>query len=350
MSGPIRTPRIRALANGTLLPSLIAAQIDSTSHATADRFRLTMALPAPPFGTNVASILQNAGQLLEVQASTDGLAWTSLVQGEIDHLRLDPVSQRLTLEGRDLSARLIESRLTETFTNQTASDVATTLAGRHGLAANVQTTATPIGAYWQLEHDVVSLDSFCRSHSEWDLLLTLAAREGFDLWVSGTTLNFQPTAQSTSAPTTIAVSDCLSIVLERSLTLARDIEVTIKSWNSREAKGFSRTARTARTGPSAGLSPLRAIQIIPNLSLADAQAIAQSRLADLTRQERILTANMPGDLILAPRQQLALAGTATDFDQLYWIERITRSLTWRSGFTQTIRARNASPGIEVEFL
>ena len=133
MSGPIRTPRIRALANGTLLSSLIAAQIDSTSHATADRFRLTMALPAPPFGTNVASILQNAGQLLEVQASTDGLAWTSLVQGEIDHLRLDPVSQRLTLEGRDLSARLIESRLTETFTNQTASDVATTLAGRHGL-------------------------------------------------------------------------------------------------------------------------------------------------------------------------------------------------------------------------
>lgn len=345
MSGSVRTPRIRALADGAQVPQIISAQINSASHATADRFRLTIAAS----GSNAVTLLDGAGQLIDVQASLDGLAWISLVQGEIDHLRLDPISQRLIIEGRDLSARMIESRLAETFTNQTSSDVAQTLAGRHGLDANITATTTPIGAYWQLEHDAVSLETFCRSHSEWDLLLALAARERFDLWVSGTTLNFEPSAQAAVDPVTILVTDCLSAALERSLTLARDIEVTIKSWNSRQAKSFSTTARAARTGTASALPPLRYVQIVPNLTVADAQTLAQARLADLSRQERSFTAEMPGDLTLLPRQQIALAGTNTDFDQLYWIDHITRRIAWQSGFTQTIRARNASPGLDVEF-
>ncbi len=68
------------------------------------------------------------------------------------------------------------------------------LAGRHGLGAEVQPTKTPVGRYWQLEHDRITLDQFSRATTEWDLLVGLAEREGFDVWVGRGTLYFQPPA------------------------------------------------------------------------------------------------------------------------------------------------------------
>jgi hypothetical protein len=49
---------------------------------------------------------------------------------------------------------------------------------------------------------------------------------------------------------------------------------------------------------------------------------------------------MPGDLALAPRQQISLNGTGTTFDQTYWIDEITRHIDIHRGFTQRLRARN----------
>jgi len=51
---------------------------------------------------------------------------------------------------------------------------------------------------------------------------------------------------------------------------------------------------------------------------------------------------MPGELSLMPRQQIMLVGTGTAFDQVYWIDEITRRLDVQGGFTQTVRARNCT--------
>ena len=56
---------------------------------------------------------------------------------------------------------------------------------------------------------------------------------------------------------------------------------------------------------------------------------------------------MPGELFLAPRQQIALTGTGTGFDQIYWIDSITRRVSFHGGFTQSLTARNASPGLSI---
>ena len=338
MVSTLRQPRLLALADGVPIPGASSAHILSTSHATADRFRLTLAL------TEGNAWADTDSALIDIQISLDGQSWTSLIQGNIDQLRLDPLSQRLTLEGRDLSARLIDTRLTETFANQTASDIATRFAASADLIPNIAPTTTPVGTYWQLEHDQIILAAHCRARSLWDLLLQLAAREGFDLWVSGTTLNFQPSAQEAPILAAFQPSDFTTLTLERSLTLARDISVSVQSWNSKQGRGV---AQTASSQGGKGGAPVKYTYLVPNLSAAAAQSLAHSRLAELTRHERVIDAEMPGELSLTPRQQITLQGTNTGFDQTYWIDTITRRLSFQGGFTQSLRARNASPGLTI---
>ena len=347
MSGSFRQPRLLVLADGIMVPGAISAQVTSTAHATADRFRLTVATSP----ITAAAWANTDSALIDIQISLDGYSWTSLLQGNIDQLQLDPISGQLTLEGRDLSSRLIENRVAETFANQTSSDIANAFATNAGLIPNVAPTTTLIGTYWQLEHDQIALSAHCRARSQWDLLLQLAAREGFDLWVSGSTLNFQPSGQASTIPVSFSPSDFLRLSLERSLTLARDISVTVQSWNSRQNIAVKQTAKathaTSGAGGAGGAGPLAYTYLVPNLTAYAALALAQQRLRELSRHERVIDAEMPGELRLAPRQQIALTGSNTDFDQLYWIDTIIRRLSVHSGFTQSLRARNASPGLSI---
>jgi phage protein D len=340
MASTLRQPRLLALADGLPIPGAASAHILSTSHATADRFRLTVALtPA-----TAAAWADRDSALIDLLVSLDGVSWSSLIQGNIDQIRLDPIAQRLNLEGRDLSSRLIDTGLAETFANHTSSDIASQFAVGAGLTPNVASTRTPIGAYWQLEHDHIILAAHCRARSQWDLLLQLAAREGFDLWVSGVTLHFQPSNLSATKPVILRPSDFTALTLERSLTLARDISVTVQSWNSKQGKGVTQTATTRRSSSD---PPLKYTYLVPNLSAAAAQSIAQTRLVELTRHERVIEADLPGELSLMPRQQIVLQSTNTGFDQSYWIDTITRRLSFQGGFNQSLRARNAVPGLTI---
>lgn len=339
----LRTPRLRVLSNNTLLPGVLSAEITSNNHYAADRFRLTLQVSA--IDANTWSATPEA--LLDIQFSLDGFSWTSLLQGEVDQLHLDPRRLQLTLEGRDLTARLIQARTQETFANQTSSEIASALAARHGLTANVSHTTTPAGTYWQLEHDRIALDSFCRAVTEWDLLTTLAAHEGFDVWIAGTTLNFQPaptaldpTAILRPLPTPAGPANIISIQLTRSLVLAGNIQVTVKSWNSRQANSFTQTTQSP---PSPSTAPVQTYTyVVPNLTPDAALKLAQTRLSELSRHERVIEVEMPGELTFTPRQQILLAGTNTAFDQIYWIDEITRQLDVHHGFTQRLKARNTS--------
>ena len=89
---------------------------------------------------------------------------------------------------------MIEARVDETFSNRTSSEIAATFAGRHGLQAAVQQTSTPVGRYYQSEHDRLTIGQFAKATTEWDLLAFLAGREGFNLFMDGETLVFGPSS------------------------------------------------------------------------------------------------------------------------------------------------------------
>lgn len=275
-----------------------------------------------------------------------------MIEGAADTIDIDPLAGLVHIAGRDRSAALIEARTQETFANQTSSEIAASLAARHGLDADAQDTSTPVGRYWQLEHDRTTLNEFGRATTEWDLLATLAQHEGFDVWVTGTTLHFRPADTASILPATLrpaatidGPANLTSLRLTRTLTLARDIEVTVKSWNARQRTAFVQTARgyAGATGNGTRSAVQKYVFVVPNLTPGDALTLAQRHLAELTSHERVVHASMPGDLSLAPRQPIRLDATGTDFDQTYLIDQVERSLNVQTGFTQHLRARSASP-------
>ena len=280
----------------------------------------------------------------------------SLIIGEVDHISFHPTTGLLEMEGRDLSARMIEAKTQEAFLNQTASEVATTIAGRHGLTPHVTPTTTLVGRYYEQDHSKVTLDQFSRTTTEWDLLFFLASREGFDVYVYGSALYFQPSVDPSADPfvlnwtaaSRIPRLNAVSMSFERSKTLAKDIEVSVRSWNSRQGRGFTKVARAiggkAAAASSSKTNTTQKYSVVrPNLTEDQALKLATQMAHEITLHERIVSVEMPGELVLTPRNMVKVQGTGTSWDQTYFTASIDRSISFEEGFRQSMRLKNSSP-------
>ncbi len=327
-SSSYRTPSVAVLAGDRPLPGVMDVDILANAHLAAARFRIRAAMTP----VDAASLLQ-PGMLLDLQFSLGGRA-TSLLQGEADSISIDAINMTVEIDGRDLTARLLDARTQETFANQTASDIAATLASRNGLTPMVTATTTLAGRYYGNEHDRITLGQFARSTTEWDLLTFLAAREGFEVFVTGQQLCFQPRS-SGAMPRLLTPDDCMSLSLERSLMLAKGVQVTVKSWNTHSQAAVTHTAQRPAPGGTAGAAqPI--IVVRPNLSPDAAQQLAQCIMTDLSGHERLVHATLPGEVSLTPRSLVALSGTGTEFDQTYYIAELDRHFSADSGFTERL--------------
>jgi hypothetical protein len=323
-----RWPRLQVLAAGAVLPGVIEAEVSSNNHLAADRFRFRVAA-----ASGGLVLVDAPGVRLDVQVAVNG-AWASLVQGEADCVVLDPLRGVVEVEGRDLSALLIDSRVDETFANQTSSEIAAALAGRHGLGAAASPTQTLVGRYYQSEHDRTTMGQFSRAMSEWDLLSYLAVQEGFDLFMDGDVLRFEPRAPG--EPVTVTPDDCESLHLEHSLGMERAIEVTVRSWDQRGGQAVVQTAQ----GGGGGRAWRHAV-VRPNLPPDEAQRLADRVLADLMRHVRTASLTMPGDLVVSPRSAVALQGTGTGWDGIYMVSEVSRRIDVRRGFSQRVCLQGA---------
>lgn len=340
-----RVPRLRILANGQPLTGAYAAEVIANNYYSADRFSTVIALgPDPwadaPFWSSEVDIL------IDVQLSLDDrTSFTSLLQGMADTVSIDPVEGVVRLSGRDFTAALIEARTQEAFSNRTSSEIATILAKRHGLVPSVVATTTPVGRFYQSDHESLTLDRFSRATTEWDLLAYLARQESYDAFITGRSLYFQPTIQVSANAQLLRPTDMIQLKLERALTLAHDIQVTVRSWNSLQGTAFTeRITSTITDSPNSGMGqPREYVVVRPNLTPDKALTVAQQQLSELSRHERVVEFSMPGELTLTPRSMIQLDGTGTDFDQTYYINSIERTLRPQTGFLQRIRASNGSP-------
>jgi phage protein D len=261
------------------------------------------------------------------------------------------------LSGRDLTSLLIDTKTTEKWTNQTSSQIATTLATRHGLTPVVTDTTTKVGKYYEIDH--IRLTD---KRSEWDLLTWLAREEQFVVFVRGQSLYFQPKPDPTQTtpyvlrwtpPSSDSASpqfNGMSVKFRRSLTLARDIIVTVHSWNMKNAQGFSQTVHATHnkfTVLAGAPQPTGDAQVfsytIPGLSPEQALERAQKILAELTQHEMNLDARLPADNLLDVDGIVLVQGTGTAFDQAYYPDSIKRSMSKSEGYVMHIHAKNHSP-------
>ena len=340
-SGP-GTPRMAVSINGTTIPNaVISLDVTNNNYFSPDTFRADLAL-AFLSSSQRTEVIDGVAPLIGLMVGTSD-TMTTLIVGKADTSEYDPVNNTAHVSGRDLSAYFIDTKTEEKFQNQTSSEIVTTLASRAGLTPNVTATSTPVGRYYEIDHARLTNDI-----SEWTLLNYLAQEEGFDIFVTGTTLNFQPSAQGSAAGYTIQYTppsaaeiqsgNFISLSCSRSQTLAKGTVVKVVSWNSKQQTAFT---ATAKRGTAAGAQVYTFK--MPGLDQGQAQTIANNKLDEITKHERKIDVTMPGELVLQPRQLVALAGTGTGYDQNYYIDEINRRVSLEEGFMQTIRMKNHSP-------
>lgn len=338
--GIVRKPRPIVSLNGTILSGVIEAEVTNASHFQADTYRVTLAAQVnPPSYWSTGAFDQ-----ITISVGLENQPALPLITGYVDDIDWDMTGRTITLSGRDLSGQLIDAKTAEKFLNQTSSQIAQTLALRHGLSSAVFQTDTKAGTYYNIDHTVLT-----QEQTEWDLLIFLATQEGFDVWVAGTTLYFQPSPVPTSEPylilwsnDPIPVSNATRIRCGRSETLGKDITVVVKSFNQQgqqSVQGIARAtkAKSLRSG-KAQLYTFR----FPNLTRDQAQQRAESLLADITRHEMVIDASLPGDNLLTTRRLIRLADTGTAWDQLYYPDQVTRRISTQDGYRMEVRAKNHS--------
>jgi phage protein D len=360
----VRSPRLRVVCNGQTILGAIKASTTSNNYYQADHFTVEFAASATP----TTWWDTDPPLMLDIQFSLDGTAWQSLIVGEVDHQDFDPVTGLLSMEGRDLSARLIEAKTQEAFLNSTSSEVAAKIAALHPefTSTRITKTTTLVGRYYEADHSKVTLDQFSRTTTEWDLLVYLARLENFDVFVQGTTLVFQPAVDPSADPFVINWTppspvprlNAVTMKFQRSLTLAKDIQVDVRSWNSRNGRAFTKTSRAiggkassagaVSHGKSSSVTQ-RFVYVIPNLSEDAAQKKANQLAHEHSLHERVVQVEQPGELTsLTPRNMVRIQGTGTSWDQSYYVASIDRSISFDDGFHESIRLKNSSPRTQTQ--
>lgn len=350
MTGTVRQPRALIKVNGQITSGWVSWHCEANTFHDPDLFEAVFALSDLPSDRPVKWFGEQTRLDVEILAGfpADPNAFsaaelTSIFYGRTDDISVQWDQMALTLTGRDLTEVFLDAKTSEKYTHQTASQVAEKLAAKYGLDAKVTKTTTLIGKY--LQQDNVALQD---QRTEWDLLTWLARQENFVAYVSGKTLHFEPKPALSQKPAlnvrwSLEDADMVRLSTSRTLTVAKSIEVTVRSWNSKQKKAFTRKA-TKTASKSADVQKYSVS--IPGLTPEQAQQRANQLLAEKSAHEYRISLEMPADLTTSIADVIKLTGTGTAWDQTYFPDSITRSMSAEEGFEMTISAKNSSPESE----
>lgn len=357
-----RQPRGIVRLNGVAVPGWVSWDVSSNTYYEADTFRVSFAASALPSANGPSWFSTQTELFVEVLAGFPSnpddpsvSELQSLIYGRVDDIDFDPVSTMITVSGRDLTAVFIDAKLTGEYTNQRSSDIATGLALAHGLTPVVTATTTNVGTYYK--RDQVRMQS---DRSEWDMLAWLAREEGFVCYVVGQELHFEPDLRETVEPYAIQweapnntnghpVANVQELQFQRNLTVSKGITVTVRSPSLTSKTAVVRSYPSAAKSVQAGkASPFGGVQTYYFTMAAgktpdDVQKYATKKYTEIIAHEMKLHARLPGDNLLTTKNVIRVTGTGTAFDQTYFPNVITRTMSMNEGYTMTVDAKNHNP-------
>lgn len=320
----MRQPSLRVLASGAVLPGVVAAEVESLSAAAAARFKVRLVS-----SDAVLSMLADPAAQIEVRAGVGGPD-EQLVLGRMDHVARDPLRGLVDIEGRDLTALLLDSRPEALFVNRTAGDIAQSLAQDVGLSCDAAASGDTVGRLYGAERDRLALARFARAATAWDQLAMLASAEGLRAWVVGETLYLRADDGSPAVPLDSGATTALRLIWQPAL--ARGVEVSVASWGTRLGQ-----VANGRSGQSGGV---RHRIVRPNLAVGEAQALAARARAEVVRHERAIEAAMPGELAMRAGGLVQFTGVV-GWEGAWRVNSLRRVLETRGGFRQFIRLEQA---------
>ena len=307
----------QVLINGISVSGLLSASIVTTNCFSADTFSLSISMGSQS-ENNLAFWASIYSAYVEISVTSSGFpTFVSLMTGMIDTVHIDPIQKIVALEGRDLSATMIDAYRQQDFVNQTASEVVAAIANYHGLTPAVTPTTEIVGRYFSSGYTKLSLGQFSRVRSDWDFLVQLARENRFDVFVEGKTLYFQPSAIFDGLPIVLSLTDAKRVRIERNLTVSQAIAADVQSWNSQGMASYrsnvsGNSVAVTQSPPVSGSSSF--LFSASNFTSEQVQASANQYAEELGRLATIAHLDMPWDLTITPRASILLIGTATALD------------------------------------
>lgn len=352
--------------DGEQLQGVHSFSVDNNGFFQADTFRLTLILSAQATGRDFAWWSQQTDIQIELMAGYPADAenysrgdLTSLIVGYADDIEIDPVANTISIIGRDLTSKMIDTKRSITFQEQISSGIVAQIASAVGLEADIVPTKTTQGAFYEIMHRMVNSNV-----TYWDIVTRLAQFEQYSAWVTGRTLHFRPRAESSATPFNIEyhppsgdryvpVSNAKHLRFSHNLSIARDIKVTVYSYSTKSKRAIKAVAQKKRVRNTVTYSidhqkqaPQEYVYSIPDLTADQAQAKANAKLRELSQHEMVLTFDMPADDVLTAQTPIKVIGTGTAFDQEYWPSSIVRSFGIDEGYTMSGTAKNQAPDAE----
>jgi len=345
----------RLTLNGVEVP-FVSCDIDSNAFYSADTFSVVFALGVMPADTGTLSWWSSQTSI-EVSISVGLIGqgvddWRTLIVGLVDKWTFRPAKFEVSVEGRDYTSKFIDVKTNEKFANMTTSQVAILLANRRGLTPVVTPTTTSVGWITKWDH-VHATDE----RTEWDLLAYFAGLDGFQVYVTGTELHYEPALDPATTDQyrirwvpkgLLAYPQCNTsedITFERDLTLAKGVTVQVSSWKDKKIYVSTYPNNTAKgISPGQSTSKRQVYEIKRNgLDKQGTQQLAQQIHKQITDHEMRMSCSLPGDNILLPNVIVRVEGTNSVFDQLYYVDTVRRSLSYESGYTMSLTAKNHNP-------
>jgi hypothetical protein len=330
-----------AVINGAETPGLLHGTITSTNCFSADSYSLTFAMGSAPLrDISYWSTLSYGFVDVLAKVATDS-SRTSLIMGTIDTVYIDATRGTVSVDGRDLSASLVDSYRQVDFVNQTASEVVIAIATSHGLAPVTIPTSGNTGRYFGEGYTRLSTGLFSRLRSDWDLVVQLARENGFDVFVRGRYLYFLPAIEVALDVVNLTPDSIFNMRLERSLAVTPTPTVKVQSWNCQNMVPYSggitnEAGQVSVTAADSEGQPY--LFSVSNLTSAQAAQAAVRYAAEINRLRTALLLEMPWNVNMAPRTGVMLTKTNSPLDGLYRIESIERRHNSMTGSLQSVRA------------
>lgn len=304
-----------------------------------------------------------------------GTGEQTLIKGELDEAEFDYILRRITVHGRDASAKLHQTKINESWQNKKPDEIIKDVAKKAGLdnvAIDIQ-GKLKAGRNWDKDWNKLA-DNVSASSVVHKMCEMLGARWWVDkdgkLHVSD---KGKGSYSVTYTDTPIIQSDAKHLVVRLNYQASKKIEVTVKSWHQKKKKVIEKKKTVplpprrptslggtggsaefpASTGSGTPTPPTKPADLgklaydysIGNLDDDHAGDYA-GKLADQHASSELeFNITCVGDPACVAGMRLELQGTA--FAQTLDIYRVDHHFGG-SGYTMTITARGASEGRQAE--
>jgi len=357
-------PRGIVQLNGVAIEGWESFEVDNNTYFSADTFRTVFLVDKLPADRGKRWFSEQTDMYVELFAGEpadpnnySAAELKSWIYGQVDNIDQDIVAGTIVVTGRDLTRVFIDAKTTQKWVNLTSSQIATQLATSRGLTPVVTPTTTKAGKYYEIDHS-----NMADSRSEWDVLCYLAGNEGFVVYVRGKSLYFGPPPAATTIPFQLIYvegenggtpsANFEQLQCSRALTVSRGIQVVIRSWNAKQQKGFTAQypskSKTIQAGKASTFGNTQIYsRVVPNLSQEQATQMAQKLYEQLIQHEMKISFEMPPDDALDGNSIIELVGTDTAYDQIYYPDSLSRSMSFEGGWIMRASAKNHSPESEI---